>query len=121
MNQWFHSQRRDLSRNIAQRQKACDKSRRDSHTLSDQPHEGKAMKWTILLLLLVSIGAAAQTRWQPEGKSPIPQLTPAAAKCDVSACQQNCYIQQSQCNNDKNGACGSLAQICVQNCASQCR
>lgn len=79
------------------------------------------MKWTILLLLLVSIGAAAQNRWQPEGKSPIPQLTPAAAKCDVSTCQQNCYIQQSQCNNDKNGACGSLAQICVQNCASQCR
>nr|WP_310617051.1 hypothetical protein [Pantoea cypripedii] len=79
------------------------------------------MKWTILLLLLTSLGDAAQTSWQPQQKTPLPQLTPAAAKCDVSACQQNCYIQQSQCNNNKDSACGSLAQICVQNCSSQCR
>jgi hypothetical protein len=48
-------------------------------------------------------------------------FTPIASKCDLSACQQNCYVQQSQCKNDSGGGCGSLAQICVQNCTSQCR
>ncbi|WP_394520806.1 hypothetical protein [Pantoea sp. SGAir0184] len=79
------------------------------------------MKWIMMLLLLGSLSAAAQTPWQPERKGDVPQLTPVAAKCDVSSCQQNCYVQQSQCKNDNGGGCGSLAQICVQNCASQCR
>ncbi|WP_428846709.1 hypothetical protein [Pantoea dispersa] len=79
------------------------------------------MKWIMMLWLLGSLSAAAQTPWQPERKGGLPQLTPVAAKCDVSSCQQNCYVQQSQCKNDNGGGCGSLAQICVQNCASQCR
>ncbi|MDY0926840.1 hypothetical protein [Pantoea trifolii] len=79
------------------------------------------MKWIMALALLFSVSVLAQPQWQPERKAPVVQLTQIAAKCDVSACQQNCYVQQSQCKNDNNGGCGSLAQICVQNCASQCR
>ena len=79
------------------------------------------MKWIMAFTLLFSASVLAQPQWQPERKAPVVQLTPIAAKCDVSPCQQNCYVQQSQCKNDNNGGCGSLAQICVQNCASQCR
>ncbi|ORM57776.1 hypothetical protein PRCB_04375 [Pantoea rodasii] len=79
------------------------------------------MKWIMVLMMLFSAGAMAQTQWQPERKAPVVQLTPVAAKCDLSSCQQNCYVQQSQCKNDSGSACGSLAQICVQNCSSQCR
>lgn len=79
------------------------------------------MKWIVALALLCSAGAMAQSQWQPQSKMPVAQLTPVAAKCDLAACQQNCYVQQSQCKNDEGGGCGSLAQICVQNCSSQCR
>ncbi len=79
------------------------------------------MKWIMALLLLGSMSAMAQPGWQPDKRATMPSFTPVAAKCDVSACQQNCYVQQSQCKNDSGGGCGSLAQICVQNCTSQCR
>ncbi|WP_240484891.1 MULTISPECIES: hypothetical protein [Pantoea] len=79
------------------------------------------MKWIIALMMACSVNVMAQSHWQPQPKSPSVMFTPVASKCDVSACQQNCYVQQSQCKNDSGGGCGSLAQICVQNCASQCR
>ena len=79
------------------------------------------MKWIFALTLLFTASALAQPQWQPERKAPVAQLTPIAAKCDLATCQQNCYVQQSQCKNSSDGACGSLAQICVQNCSSQCR
>jgi hypothetical protein len=79
------------------------------------------MKWIMVLMMLFSAGAMAQTQWHPERKAPVAQLTPVAAKCDLSSCQQNCYVQQSQCKNDNGGGCGSLAQICVQNCSNECR
>ncbi|QDY41944.1 hypothetical protein [Candidatus Pantoea soli] len=79
------------------------------------------MKWTIALLMLCSLGTAAQPQWQPAQRTQLPQFTPAASKCDLSACQQNCYVQQSQCKNNGDAGCGSLGQMCVQNCSSQCR
>ena len=79
------------------------------------------MKWIMVFTLLLSFNAFAQTQWQPERKEQVVQLTPVAAKWDLSSCQQNCYVQQSQCKNDNGGGCGSLAQICVQNCSSQCK
>jgi hypothetical protein len=82
---------------------------------------GVMMKWIIALMMACSVNVMAQSHWQPQPKSPSVVFTPVASKCDVSACQQNCYVQQSQCKNDSGGGCGSLAQICVQNCASQCR
>lgn len=77
------------------------------------------MKWIVVLLMSCSLNVAAQTRWRPD--VPATLFAPVAAKCDLSVCQQNCYVQQSQCKNSGEGACGSLAQICVQNCSSQCR
>lgn len=58
------------------------------------------MKWIMAVVLLFSTGAMTQSQWQPERKRPMSQLIPAAAKCDLSSCQQNCYVQQSQCKND---------------------
>lgn len=54
-------------------------------------------------------------------KAPAVIFTPAAAKCDLAACQSNCYVARSQCNNKDGGACSSQAQMCVQACADQCR
>lgn len=79
------------------------------------------MKWIMAVGLLFSLCVQAQVPWRPADKPPVAQLTPIAARCDVSACQQNCYIEQSQCQNRQGAGCGGLAQICVQNCTSLCR
>ncbi|MBE5251613.1 hypothetical protein [Mixta mediterraneensis] len=74
----------------------------------------------LLSSLLVGSTFAQTTRYLPS-RAPIAQLTPIAAKCDVSACQTNCYVERSQCKNRDNGSCSSQAQICVQSYASQCK
>lgn len=84
------------------------------------------MRYAMLMLSAMLLGqnalaqsAASQTIFT--GRAPVAQLTPVAAKCDVASCQQNCYVERSHCNTRGNGSCSSQAQICVQNCASQCR
>ncbi|RPD97896.1 hypothetical protein BBB56_17020 [Candidatus Pantoea deserta] len=84
------------------------------------------MRYAMLMLSALLLGQSAQA--QPTvsqtlfaGRAPIAQFTPVAAKCDVASCQQNCYVERSHCNTRGNGSCSSEAQICVQNCASQCR
>lgn len=64
-------------------------------------------------------GQAEPALFQP--KAPAHFLTPAAAKCDVSACQANCYVSRSHCNNREGGGCSTEAQMCVQACADHCR
>ncbi|MDT0175061.1 hypothetical protein ACR6A7_11365 [Pantoea sp. RRHST58] len=84
-------------------------------------------RYIILLLTALLLGQSATA--QPtassallfSGRAPIAQLTPIAAKCDLASCQQNCYVERSHCNTRGNGSCSSQTQICVQNCASQCR
>lgn len=77
----------------------------------------------IVMSCLLSGGVLAQqaqpTLFTP--KAPAVIFTPAAAKCDLSACQANCYVDRSHCNNKDGGACSSQAQMCVQACADQCR
>jgi len=81
------------------------------------------MKIILTLLLSGLLGSSAFAQPAPvfPARAPLVQLTPAAARCDVSACQTNCYVEQSQCNTRENGACSSEAQMCVQACASQCK
>lgn len=86
------------------------------------------MKTGFALLLLSAVlwgqSASAQptaTQLLFSGRAPLVQLTPVAAKCDLASCQQNCYVERSHCNTRGNGSCSSQTQICVQNCASQCR
>lgn len=83
------------------------------------------MKSILSLSLLLSAflfsSAFAQTAAVFPSRAPLTQLTPIAAKCDVSACQTNCYVERSQCNTRNNSSCSSQAQICVQSCASQCK
>ncbi|MFK8257455.1 hypothetical protein ACFL9S_06660 [Erwinia sp. AnSW2-5] len=46
-------------------------------------------------------------------------LTPGAtaiAASDNGACQQNCYVQNSRCDRDKNSDCSGALQRCVQAC-----
>ncbi|WP_237680802.1 hypothetical protein [[Erwinia] mediterraneensis] len=77
----------------------------------------------IVLGCLVSGNLWAQQA-QPalfQPKAAVPFFTPAAAKCDVSTCQANCYVARSHCNNKEGGGCSSEAQMCVQACADQCR
>ncbi|CAK6493056.1 hypothetical protein PANNVG_01795 [Pantoea sp. Nvir] len=83
-------------------------------------------RYIILLLTALLLGQSAIA--QPtasstlfSGRAPVPQLTPVEAKCDLASCQQNCYVERSHCNTRGNGSCSSQTQICVQNCASQCR
>jgi len=83
-------------------------------------------RYIILMLTALLLGQSALA--QPTASSalfsartPVAQLTPAAAKCDLASCQQNCYVERSHCNTRGNGSCSSQTQICVQNCASQCR
>lgn len=76
---------------------------------------------TLLLSGLLGSSAFAQTAPVFPARAPLMQLTPVAARCDVSACQTNCYVEQSHCNTRENGACSSEAQMCVQACASQCK
>ncbi|MGB9095079.1 hypothetical protein [Erwinia sp.] len=47
--------------------------------------------------------------------------TPVAARCDVSLCQQKCYVQDSQCQRNDDSGCSSQMQACLQACTSQCR
>lgn len=81
------------------------------------------MKIVISLLLSGLLGSSAFAQPAPQfpARAPLPQLTPAAARCDVSACQTNCYVERSHCNTRDTGACSSQAQICVQACADQCK
>ncbi|MCG7387060.1 MULTISPECIES: hypothetical protein [Pantoea] len=83
-------------------------------------------RYIILMLSALLLGqsavaqpTASQALFTP--RAPVVQLTPVAAKCDLASCQQNCYVERSHCNTRGNGSCSSEAQICVQNCASQCR
>lgn len=78
----------------------------------------------ILSLLLSSVlasSAYAQATVSFPPRAPIVQLTPVAAKCDLSSCQANCYVERSHCNTRDAGACSTQAQICVQSCAAQCK
>ncbi|MEZ3500352.1 hypothetical protein [Pantoea sp. KPR_PJ] len=84
------------------------------------------LPYAILLLSTMLLGhsaiaqpTASQTIFAQ--RTPVAQLTPIAAKCDLASCQQNCYVERSHCNTRGNGSCSSQTQICVQNCASQCR
>lgn len=85
------------------------------------------MKARIAMLLLGGLLAGhvlAQPVASPavfSHRTPVIQLTPAAAKCDLASCQQNCYVEGSHCNTRDGGACSSKTQMCVQNCASQCK
>ncbi|WP_313651633.1 hypothetical protein [Pantoea sp.] len=81
------------------------------------------MKLIVTLLLSGLLGSSAFAQPAPlfPARASVPQLTPAAARCDLSACQSNCYVEQSHCNTRDNGSCSSEAQMCVQACASQCK
>lgn len=75
-----------------------------------------------LLALVFSSAACSQLSQLPlvPPKEDI-LATPAAAKCDVSLCQQQCYVQYSQCDRNDDSGCGAKMQTCLQACASQCR
>lgn len=84
------------------------------------------IRYTLLMLCGLLLGqsaiaqpTASQTLFT--GRAPIVQLTPVASKCDLASCQQNCYVERSHCNTRGHSACSTEAQICVQNCASQCK
>ncbi len=76
---------------------------------------------SLLLSTVLASSAFAQTRVYFPPRTPVVQLTPVAAKCDLASCQANCYVERSHCNTRDTGACSSQAQICVQSCASQCK
>lgn len=86
------------------------------------------MKTRYIIAMLTALLLGQSALAQPvasqalfSGRAPIAQLTPVAAKCDLASCQQKCYVERSHCNTRGNGSCSSQTQICVQNCASQCR
>ncbi|MFU9137595.1 hypothetical protein [Erwinia tasmaniensis] len=75
----------------------------------------------ILCLVLPGVGCSQlppASVFQPKPASTL--FTPAAAKCDVSLCQQNCYVQNSQCDRNDSSGCGAKMQACIQSCTSQC-
>ncbi|KKB05194.1 hypothetical protein [Pantoea anthophila] len=76
---------------------------------------------TLLLSGLLGSSAFAQPASPFPARAPLIQLTPAAARCDLAACQSNCYVERSHCNTRDSGACSTQAQICVQACADQCK
>jgi len=76
---------------------------------------------TLLLSGLLGSSAFAQPAAPFPARAPLVQLTPAAARCDLAACQSNCYVERSHCNTRDSGACSTQAQICVQACADQCK
>lgn len=76
---------------------------------------------TLLLSGLLGSSAFAQPASPFPARAPLVQLTPAAARCDLAACQSNCYVERSHCNTRDSGACSTQAQICVQACAEQCK
>lgn len=81
-------------------------------------------KSTVLALLILTFSGAACSQLSQLPLVPPKQdsiATPVAAKCDVSICQQNCYVQNSQCDRNDNSGCGAKMQACVQACTSQCR
>ncbi|WHQ73812.1 hypothetical protein [Pantoea sp. Lij88] len=81
------------------------------------------MKIILTLLLSGLLGSSAFAQPAPlfPARVPLVQLTPVADRCDLSACQTNCYTEQSHCNTRDNGSCSTQAQMCVQACASQCK
>ena len=76
---------------------------------------------TLLLSGLLGSSAFAQPASPFPARAPLVQLTPAAARCDLAACQSNFYVERSHCNTRDSGACSTQAQICVQACADQCK
>jgi len=81
------------------------------------------MKYLLALLLsgLMVSSALSQPAPMFPPRAPLPPLTLAAAKCDLSSCQTRCYVEQSHCNTRNSGACSTQAQLCVQSCAAQCK
>ncbi|CAX61896.1 hypothetical protein ABEI22_19925 [Erwinia billingiae] len=83
------------------------------------------MKMTgILALLALAFSGTACSQMSQLPLVPPKQdiiATPVAAKCDVSLCQQNCYVQNSQCQRNNDSGCGAKMQSCLQACTSQCR
>jgi hypothetical protein len=98
-----------------------------SHTDHSYPTGSVIMKRSLLLCLIgacLSVSVVAQpttTPWQPQSSPTMVQLTPAAAKCDLSRCQQDCYVSRTHCKNKEGGGCSTEAQMCVQACTNQCR
>lgn len=41
---------------------------------------------------------------------------PAIAASDNGACQQQCYVENSRCDRDKNSNCSGALQRCLQAC-----
>lgn len=48
-------------------------------------------------------------------------ITPAAARCDVTRCQSDCYVAKSQCGRNDDSGCSAKVQACLQACTSSCR
>lgn len=77
----------------------------------------------LLCTVLITDAAARQTATPGlfQSRTPLAQLTTIASKCDISACQQNCYVSRTRCKIKDNGGCSTQAQMCVQACTSQCQ
>ncbi|KAB0558855.1 hypothetical protein C7434_1262 [Pantoea sp. PNA 14-12] len=77
--------------------------------------------YALLLTCFMGSSALAQPAHTFPPRTPLPQLTPVAAKCDLSSCQTRCYVEQSHCNTRNSSDCSTQAQLCVQSCAAQCQ
>ncbi|OON40331.1 hypothetical protein BTJ39_07895 [Izhakiella australiensis] len=82
---------------------------------------------TTALLLLAAMAAGSQAATVKTNQvDHLPRksqavFTPAAARCDSSACQTNCYVENSRCNAREGGGCSANLVSCTQACNTQCR
>jgi len=81
------------------------------------------MKLLVLffLSLLSFPGALFAQSWEPTAKPVLGLVTPVVAQCNSSQCQQNCYVQKSQCDRNDNSGCSAKTQACLQACSAQCQ
>ena len=81
------------------------------------------MKLLVLffLSLLSFPGVLFAQQWLPTSKPTLSLITPVAAQCNISQCQQNCYLLKSQCDRNDNSGCSAKTQACFQACTAQCQ
>ena len=74
--------------------------------------------YSLLAVICLALSGQACAQLPPRQASAL--FTPVASQCSLTQCQQNCYVQKSQCDRNDDSGCGAQMQTCLQACTTQC-
>ncbi|WP_034945149.1 hypothetical protein [Erwinia oleae] len=76
-------------------------------------------RYSLFTVICLALSGQACAQLPPKPASAM--FTPVASQCNLTQCQQNCYLQKSQCDRNDDSGCSTQMQSCTQACTAQCR